>query len=264
MAVLTFLRSLGRILVARPRLPVSVSDNAMLKTILERRTVRSFSRQPIPEDVFATILEAGRLAPSTVNLQSWTFAVLDSAGWQRTFSRPIPFKAQRAVIVCGDFHRIRELITSFPDSPLVDYSTAVINASLAAMTMNLAAESLGVASVMLSETGRTGLLDAGYLKETLKLPDRVFPILTIVFGYPSRAYPPMPPKLPLETICMDSHYHEADPGVMQDWLDQMKAGYKTEHLVSSFDAQLKVYERKLARAESDLHQMIFIQKQEPD
>ena len=41
---------------------------------------------------------------------------------------------------------------------------AVMNASLAAMNMNIAAEALGVGSVMLSETGRSGLLDAGYLR----------------------------------------------------------------------------------------------------
>ena len=257
MDVLTFLRSLGRIMAGRPRIPVALNDNAMLRTILERRSVRSFTRQPIADDAFSAILEAGRLAPSTVNLQSWTFSVHDAASWQAAFSRPIPFKAQRAVIVMGDFHRIRGVITDFAESPLVDYTTAVMNASLAAMAMNLAAEALGVASVMLSETGRTGLLDAGYLKGVLCLPEQVFPIMTIVFGYPARAYPPMPPKLSLETICMDGQYREPDAQTMRDWLDEMKAGYKTEHLNSSFDAQLRLYERKLARAESDLQRMIY-------
>ena len=63
----------------------------------------------------------------------------------------------------------------FPHRPLVEYTLAVINASLAAMNMNIAAEALGVASVMLSETGRSGFLDAQYLKEKLSLPDGCFP-----------------------------------------------------------------------------------------
>ena len=37
--------------------------------------------------------------------------------------------------------------------------------------MNLAAEALGIQSIMLSETGRTGLLDTAFLAETLKLPE---------------------------------------------------------------------------------------------
>jgi FMN reductase (NADPH) len=251
-----FVRSLGRLLAGRPHVAASLTDNAMLQTILRRRSVRSFVDRPISDEVFNAILEAGRVAPSTVNLQSWSFAVFTPDCWKETFSRPIPFKAQRAVIVLGDLHRVRALVSDFPESDLVDYTTAVMNASLAAMNMNLAAEALGVASVMLSETGRTGLLDAGYLKEMLGLPEKVFPITTIVFGYPAGAYPPMPPKLPLETICFDGKYREADRQVMEDWLAQMKAGYKASHLNSSFEAQLKIYQSKLGKAEADLMKMV--------
>lgn len=253
---LTFIRSLGRILAGKPTVPPALRENVLLRTILARRSMRSFSSQPVGEDVFSAILEAGRLAPSTVNLQTWSFAVFDAESWKQVFDRPLPFKAQRAVIILGDMHRIRQLVPDFPESDLVDYTTAVMNASLAAMNMNLAAEALGVASVMLSETGRTGLLDAGYLKEKLWLPAKVFPIMTIVFGYPAGAYPPMPPKLPLETLCFTGRYKEADQQVMQDWLDQMAAGYKASHLNSSFQAQLKIYQSKLAQAEADINRMV--------
>ena len=162
------------------------------------------------------------------------------------------------MIVLGDIHRYRAVLDAFPDSPLVEYTIAVMNASLAAMNMNIAAEALGVASVMLSETGRSGLLDAGYLKEKLSLPDGVFPLMTIVFGYPGAAPPPMPPKLPLEQICFtDGRYHEADPAVMQDWMAQMTAGYKAMRPSSSLEAQLRVYQSKIGQAEEDLRRMIY-------
>jgi len=252
-----FMRGLLRLLRGRPQVPENLKDNLLLQTILRRRSVRSFSRRPIPREVFAAILEAGRVAPCTVNLQSWSFGVFDGASWQDTFGRPLPFKAQQAVIVMGDFHRVKNLVPDFPDSPLVDYTTAVMNASLAAMNMNLAAEALGVSSVMLSETGRTGLLDAAYLRDTLGLPENVFPITTIVFGYAAGGYPPMPPKLPIETISFTGKYREPDPAVMEDWLAQMKAGYKASHLNSSFEAQLNIYRSKIGKAETDLRQMTF-------
>ena len=153
--------------------------------------------------MFAAILEAGRLAPSTVNLQTWSFATFTAESWRATFDSPLPFRGQRAVLVMGDTHRARAVADAFPESPLVEYTVAVMNASLAAMAMNIAAEALGVSSVMLSETGRSGFLDAGYLKERLALPDGVIPLMTIVFGYAKGAYPPMPPKLPLDQICFD-------------------------------------------------------------
>lgn len=252
-----FLQSLRRILAGKPCIPPSVADNPVLATILNRRSVRRFSHTEIPDDVFAAVLEAGRLAPSTVNLQTWSLAVFDADSWRQTFGRPLPFAARRAVMVLGDTHRARLTLDAFPQSPMVEYTIAVMNASLAAMNMNIAAEALGVSSVMLSETGRSGFLDAGYLKEKLGLPNGVFPILTIVFGYARGAYPPMPPKLPLEAICFEGTYREAGDGVMEDWLAQMKAGYRASHLFSSFDAQLRAYIAKLDRAESTLQGMVF-------
>jgi len=253
-----YARSLWRIVRGKPNVPPSLRDNALLRVLMRRRSVRSYSERPVPDDVFAAILEAGRLAPSTVNLQTWSFATFTAESWRETFDSPLPFHGQRAVLVMGDTHRARAVADAFPESPLVEYTVAVMNASLAAMAMNMAAEALDVSSVMLSETGRSGFLDAGYLKERLALPDGVIPLMTIIFGYAKGAYPPMPPKLPLDQICFDSaRYREVDPAVMADWLAQMIAGYKASHLFSSFDAQLKVYQAKIDQAEADLRRMVL-------
>lgn len=252
-----FVRSLVRILRGRPQSPPSLADNPLLHTLLYRRSVRSFADRPIPDDVFAAIMEAARLAPSTVNLQTWSFAVFTPDEWRATFGRAIPFRAACAVIVLADTHRARSVMDVFPASPLVEYTVAVMNASLAAMALNIAAEALGVASVMLSETGRSGFLDAGYLRDVLALPDHVVPLMTIVLGYPRGAYPPMPPKLPLDQITFTGQYQPADPAVMQDWLNQMVAGYNASHLGSSFAQQLGVYQSKIAQAEADLYKMIL-------
>jgi nitroreductase len=259
--MVSFLKSLWRILSRGPQTPPSLRDNALLQVILRRRSVRAFAAHDIPADVFAAILEAGRVAPCTVNLQSWSFATFTADSWQTTFERPLPFKGKRAVIILADIHRTRLALgeDAFPRSPLVEYTIAVMNASLAAMNMNMAAEALGVSSVMLSETGRSGLLDLSYLKDKLRLPAGVFPLTTIVFGYARGAYPPMPPKLPLETVCFDGAqgYHDPSPGVMRDWLAQMVAGYKASHLLSSFDAQLRVYQSKIGQAEADLQALLL-------
>jgi nitroreductase len=254
---LAFVRAIRRILAGEPDIPPSLQDNQLLNVILRRRTVRRFTDRNIPDDVFAAILEAGRLAPSTVNLQTWSFAVFTAQSWRETFGRPIPFKGDRAAIVLGDTHRDKLVLDVFPYSPLVEYTIAVTNASLAAMNMNVAAEALGVSSVMLSETGRSGFLDAGYLKDALNLPNEVFPIMTIVFGYAKGEYPPMPPKLPLEQICFENKYQEADRQVMHDWLEQMIAGYKAMRPLSSFEAQLELYRSKIGQAEADLKKMVF-------
>jgi FMN reductase (NADPH) len=257
-----FLRSLWKILAGRPQVPPSLAGNQLLETIMKRRSVRNFTQQPIPDDVFYAILEAGRLAPSTVNLQTWSFGIYTAETWKNTFGSPLPFRGQKAVMVLGDTYRNRSVMETFPHSPLVEYTVAVMNASLAAMNMNVAAEALGVSSVMLSETGRSGLLDASYIKEKLCLPDGVFPIMTIIFGYARQAYPPMPPKLPMDQVTFTGTYPETRSDILQGWMGEMKAGYKASHPFSSFDAQLQVYRTKIRKAEEDLKRMVFYRSQD--
>lgn len=253
-----FAKNLIKILRAKPEIPESLGDHQLLKTIVHRRTVRSFTGKDVDDDVFRAILEAGRLAPSTVNLQTWTFLTFTRASWKEKFGRRIPFGGNRAVIILGDMHRTGQIITTFPPCRLVEYTIAVINASLAAMNMTLAAESLGLSSIMLSDTGRSGFFDARYLKESLSLPDGVFPLMTVVFGWAKGAHPPMPPKLPLETIVSGAgHYEETDMAVLEDWYDQMTAGFKATFPLSSFKGQLEYYRKNMEKTEKELHELIF-------
>lgn len=48
------------------------------KEIEERKSVRKYSAKPIEDDKLNAILEAGRLAPSWVNVQPWKFVVVKS------------------------------------------------------------------------------------------------------------------------------------------------------------------------------------------
>ena len=256
----TFIRKLAGILRKGPRVPPTLEDNPLLQTILKRRSIRSFTKEEIPEDLWAAILEAGRVAPSTVNLQTWTFVTFTSDQWRRTFDRPLPFGGVRAVIICGDIDRTRKVIDIFPRSPLVEYTVAVMNASLAAMNMNIAAEALGICSVMLSETGQSGFFHAKYLTETLSLPPRVFPLMTIVFGYAKIPLAPMPPRLPLDQICAPAKYPRGDQRTLENWLLEMKTGFKAARPMWSFEGQLRYYQENILRAEGDLRALIYHQQ----
>ena len=124
LGLIATIRSLARLLSGKPKVPPSLAGNPLLQVILNRRSVRSFTPQTIPEDVFTAILEAGRLAPSTVNLQTWAFTVFDAALWQKTFGQSIPFHGSRAVIVIADTYRARQVLDVFPYSPLVEHHVA--------------------------------------------------------------------------------------------------------------------------------------------
>lgn len=251
-----FLRGLARIIASRPRLPRALTDNESLRMVLERRSVRSFKDDPLDDEVWATILEAGRVAPSTVNLQTWSFSCFTAPQWRAFFGAPAPFAAPRVVIVLADTHRARRVVKDFPRAPLCEFTVGVMNASLAAMNMTLAAEALGVSSVMLSETGRTGFYDAGFLAEKLELPASVVPIMSIAFGYPAAGTPAMPPKLPLDAISFSGAYQETDQEVLERWYGDQQAGYQARNRGTRFAQQIAYYNQRLAAAEADLERLI--------
>jgi len=252
-----FVGALRGLLDGKVEIPEALAENALLKILLNRRSVRRFQEKDIPEEVFRVILEAGRLAPSAVNLQSWAFGVFDQESWRQTFDKPLPFKGNKALIITGDLHRVRLALEEFPFKPLVEYTLGVMNASIAAYAMNVAAEACGVSSVMLSETGESGFYDALALKKKLHLPDGVFPVMTIVFGYRAARPLGMPPKLPLSEITFAGRYKEPDGKATRRWLDQMRAGYRALYITRSFQGQLKRYLSKIDQAEAGLHKLIF-------
>jgi nitroreductase len=262
LSIVEVLKSVARILVARPRLPRSLQDNEMLRTIYERRSVRRFRDDAIPDDVWEAILEAGRLAPSTVNLQTWSFVEFTQDGWRDCFARPLPFGASRAVIVLADAHRARRVVEGFPYSPLCEYTVGVMNASLAAMNMTLAAEALGLGSVMLSETGRSGFYDARYLAEQLALPAGVVPLMSVVFGWPRGTPPAMPPKLSRAAVAFPPPYRETRAEELDAWYRQMRAGYAVSNLGRSFASQVAHYNRRLAEAERDLADRVYYRSEQ--
>ena len=48
----------------------------LMKIIKERRSIRKFSDEDIPDDMVQTFLEAAIWAPSAANLQAWEFIII--------------------------------------------------------------------------------------------------------------------------------------------------------------------------------------------
>ena len=55
----------------------NVTDGPLLRLVRGRRSVRRFKNGPVPRQVIARILEAGRHSPSGANRQPWRYIVID-------------------------------------------------------------------------------------------------------------------------------------------------------------------------------------------
>jgi nitroreductase len=57
-----------------------MTGTEMLEWLQSRRSVRTFSAEPVAKDVLVRVLEGAITAPSSTNRQPWRFAVVRSAG----------------------------------------------------------------------------------------------------------------------------------------------------------------------------------------
>ena len=149
-----------------------------IQNILQRISVRRYSDKTISDSDLRKILEAGMSGPSCKNTRDWSFVVVrdremlckmaDANGPSAT-----PLKnAQLGILVCGDLER------SFEPAP--DYW--IVDGSIAAQNMILAANSLGIGSVWLGTWPQKDRVQAQ--SKLFQLPETQKPHSIIAFGYP--------------------------------------------------------------------------------
>jgi len=143
--------------------PMEVSE-----AIRVRRSVRSFSDEPVPSDALAKVLEAGRISPSASNKQPWHFIVVTDEGRRRGLSegRYAKFLTQcPAVIVgCGDRVRAEKWYK--------------VDVTIALQTMVLQATSEGLGTCWI------GSFDGPSVRSLLKIPDNYEVVAMLAVGYP--------------------------------------------------------------------------------
>ena len=149
-----------------------------IQNIMSRISVRQYSDKEISEDALQTILEAGMSGPSCVNARDWSFIVVRNPEMLNKMAdangRPAePLRtAKLGILVCGDLDR------AFKGA--LDYW--VVDGSIAAQNMILAANALGIGSVWLGTWPQMNRVKAQ--TELFGLPETQIPHSIIAFGYP--------------------------------------------------------------------------------
>lgn len=154
----------------------------VLEIIKSRRSIRRFLDKPIPLDMLEGLLEAARWAPSGGNSQPWAFVVVrEPAGVRKVklFSPGLGGEPTTLIILCSD--------------QSVDASTAIMDVSMAAQNVMLAATDKGLGSCVIRSHNQNAL------QTLLNLPAHVVPELIVALGYPAKPGR-NPGRRPLEEV----------------------------------------------------------------
>ncbi len=161
----------------------------MLENILERKSVRKYTDQPIEKEKVELILQAGMSGPTAVNARPWSFIVVDD---KEVLAKMADANGRAAgclkdaalgILICGDLDRAFERAPEY----------WVIDGAIAGQNMILAARELGIGSVWLGTWPQEGKV--ANQKELFNLPDSIIPHSIIAFGYPDGDFPDGKSKL---------------------------------------------------------------------
>lgn len=145
--------------------------------IRARYAVRAYRPDPVPDELLAHVLEAGRLAPTAANRQPIHIVVMHTAGREAELGRlyPRPWFAAAPVIlgVCS-VPREAWARKSFDGKSYADVDAAIVMDHLV-----LAASDLGLGTCWVAN------FDPAAAREILGLPDDVEPLLFTPLGFPA-------------------------------------------------------------------------------
>lgn len=153
----------------------------VMKAIMERRSIRSFTDKPVSDADAVKILDAGRWAPSGGNRQPWTFVYVNDPQTIRMMKNCSPgfYGDAPAAVVIGVESKVSSL--------------DLLDVGFVAENMIIAAQSLGIGSCAI----------ASFIKNSIKMlidaPESWEPVLVISFGYPDKPHEP-PKKKPFSEI----------------------------------------------------------------
>ena len=187
----------------------------MIDILLQHRTIRKYSDQPVDDHLLKLILEAGCRASTTGNMQVYSIVVTrDNAMKEKLaplhFNKPMVKTAPVVLTFCADFNRFNQWCEARQANPGYDnflsFTTAAIDALLVAQNVAVAAESQGLGICYLGTTTYM----AHQLIELLQLPKGVVPVTTLTLGWPDGIAEQID-RLPLEAVVHYETYTDFTP-----------------------------------------------------
>lgn len=169
-----------------------------LEAIHSRRSVRAFTRDPIPEDLLRQVLQTAASAASGGNVQPWGFVVIQDPGRLQALRSLAPgiIGQPTALVAIGlDMERAESL------GGALGSRLAWIDIGLATQSLLLAAHNLGLGACPIGSFHRRAVA------LFLDLPPHVQPVLLIALGYP-QGKPPSRGRRSLTEVCFAERWGE--------------------------------------------------------
>ncbi|MFH1276407.1 MAG: nitroreductase family protein [Candidatus Woesearchaeota archaeon] len=173
--------------------------NDILDLIKSRRTIKEFLPKFVSWEKVARVLDAGRHAPSSGNIQNWKYVIIFEPGQKRAIAEACYGQYEIAqawilIVVCGEPERAERY---YGDRGKNVYT--IQNCAACVQNMLLEAHSLGLG------TRWVGGFETDIVKSMLGVPPEISIEAIVALGY-AKEIPPKPPKYPIEPMSYFSRW----------------------------------------------------------
>jgi len=201
--------------------------NQTMEVLLSRKSVRAYEKRAVESDVKAAILEATLRAPTAGNMMLYSIIDITDQSIKDKLAvtcdnQPFIARAPMVWVFMADYQRWYdyflasdvEKVCQQNNQPMRapeegDLFIACCDALIAAQNAAIAAESFGIGSCYIGDV----IEKYEEHKELLNLPQYVFPICMLVFGYPTHQQKDrtMTSRFDEKFIFFENNYHQLEP-----------------------------------------------------
>lgn len=202
-----------------------------IETLNHRVSVRDYTDEALDDATVLAILNAARRTATSSNTQTYSFVVVRDPDTKETLSVLAGHQKHIQtcpvfVAVCADLTRLHTS-TEMHQSPLavnLELSmVAIVDAAIAGQSAALAAESLGLGTVMIG-----GMRNhPEEVAEVLGLPDGVFVVYGLCLGWIAHKTP-QKPRLPQESVIHFERYTPTMPEILAQHDAELAEHYRSQ------------------------------------
>lgn len=202
--------------------------NQTVDTLLQHRSIRKFTEQPISEAQRAAIFDCAIAASSSSFIQCVSIIRVTAPEKRELLAeyaggQPYVASAAEFLVFCADFHRHQaihpEAQLGFTEQTLI----GAVDAALMAQNALTAAESMGLGGVFIGGIRN----NPQQVSTLLSLPTHVMPLFGLCLGYPAQD-PERKPRLPQAMIVhQDSYQPKLDTELLAQYDAEVREYYKT-------------------------------------
>ena len=231
--------------------------NETLNLLLESKSMRVFEERPITSEEKEAILLAAMAAPTAGNQQLYTILdITDQTIKEKLVDtcdhQPFIAQAKMVLIFCTDVRRWVDTFEEAGAQPRKpgpgDLMLACADACIAAQNAVVAAQSLGIGACYIGDV----MENREEQCELLGLPEYVFPVAMVVFGYPTRQQMerPKPQRCKLSEIVMENRYQVRDGQTLRamtekDWKNTSFEDWATRFCKRKYNSD---FSREMSRS----------------